>query len=113
MDKCILERIADEALNFSNGRYKTESSIYKIENFKKKIDADDEYRITIHKKLLEMLKHPNDILYEWAWNEAYFHYSFEKWLYDELTFVPVDFSKPPILKGFVNKVRKWKIQKQV
>ena len=104
MEKCVLERIADVIIIFSN-RYWEKCSICKPQNFDTMSQEEkDNYRKFVNEKLMSMLQDPSEILFSWAWKERFYpDQTFEDWLYEKVSFVPIDFSKNTLCKIIFSK----------
>ena len=95
MEKCILERIAEVKILFSNRMWEKES-ICKPNNFDSMTrEEKDKYRQMVSDKLEEMLKDPCETVYSWTWNTFFedLNVPFEEWLYNKITFKPLHFER--------------------
>lgn len=125
MDKCILEKIADELIFFYGSAWETESA-FKPDNFDEMSqDEKDKYCKIVRQKLEEMLDDPRNTLFSWALDNYCQKISFEDWLRLQIEYrieyimrienavKNKSYRFPTVLKRIVNKVRESRVRKQV
>lgn len=116
MDKSVLEKISDVYLSFANRLWEN-GTVCIPSNFNNMSQEEKRNYANNIQSILKYMIVDNqfETLFSWSWNEMYNHYSFEKWLSDEVInrFDKIQKQhKTTAWEYFVNKLKELKDRKQ-